>query len=162
MFNSLHQAFVYFESLPFHAGQVVYCQLVWGFVLKMASHSFIFCGFNHMESQTKTVMWSLQITMVRLCVITIFTLCHTQCKLSCWLILLFFLSEVMSMGMNWDIVHQHYLDTNKQRKSCYLKKYKTHDYTRVLGAGGICVDQSSLQAMPDQRPHDNNSLSSQL
>lgn len=46
------------------------------------------------------------------------------------------------------------------KKVVASEEYKADDYTEVLG-GESAVDQSSLQAVPDQRPHDNNCWSLQ-
>lgn len=45
--------FVYFRSLSFHAEQVAYSRLVWSYLLKINSNTFVSLTFSHMDWKTK-------------------------------------------------------------------------------------------------------------
>lgn len=129
--SSPHQPFVYFRSSPFHAEQVAYRQLVWGCLLKMAAHGFIFLGIQRLgltnqNKELKSVSRSRVAAVPRL--------------YSYYAVLSSVLLPVRDTvwGDKPRYCPPTFLDTTKKGKSCYLKKYKAPRFRVLL------INQSSV------------------
>ena len=144
-----------FNSDLRHAEQKACSHLVWGCSLKMAARGstiFFSRGLNHMDWQTKTVSSESQRSCR--CGLSVFTLRRAQCYP-----LFFFLSGMLWWWTQTSALHISGHDW--RGKNVVGRNVRQTIAPRFRVPETLLLINQPLQAVPDQRPHDNKCWSPQ-